>query len=132
MTKKYERKPLITGAAFYDPDLEKPEMPAEMELLWKQYEASGDVECLAKAAEMAPFFGQPNIGKTIAKILRDKEPTNKLAREMKWREIDLLYETLTEAGLQKTEIYERPAAFKGITASSMKRELMRRYSASKR
>ena len=106
MTKKYKRKPIITGAAFYDPDLEKPEMPAEMELLWKQYEASGDVECLAKAAEMAPFFGQPNIGKTIAKILRDKEPTNKLAREMKWREIDLLYETLTDAGLQKTEIYE--------------------------
>ena len=132
MTKKYERKPIITGAAFYDPDLEKPEMPVEMELLWKQYEASGDVECLAKAAEMAPFFGQPNIGKTIAKILRDKEPTNKLAREMKWREIDLLYETLTDAGLQKTEIYERLAAFKGITASSMKRELMRRYSASKR
>ena len=107
MTKKYKRKPIITGAAFYDPDLEKPELPAEMELLWKQYEASGDVECLAKAAEMAPFFGQPNIGKTIAKILRDKEPTNKLAREMKWREIDLLYETLTDAGLQKTEIYER-------------------------
>ena len=132
MTNKYERKPLITGAAFYDPDLEKPEMPVEMELLWKQYEASGDVECLAKAAEMAPFFGQPNIGKTIAKILRDKEPTNKLAREMKWREIDLLYETLTDAGLQKTEIYERLAAFKGITASSMKRELMKRYSASKR
>ena len=132
MTKKYERKPLITGAAFYDPDLEKPEMPAEMELLWKQYEASGDVECLAKAAEMAPFFGQPNIGKTIAKILRDKEPTNKLAREMKWREIDLLYEVLNNAGLQKTEIYERLAAFKGITASSMKRELIKRYSTSKR
>ena len=132
MTKKYERKPLITGAAFYDPDLEKPEMPAEMELLWKQYEASGDVECLAKAAEMAPFFGQPNIGKAIAKILRDKEPTNKLAREMKWREIDLLYEVLNNAGLQKTEIYERLAAFKGITASSMKRELIKRYSASKR
>ena len=132
MTNKYERKPLITGAAFYDPDLEKPEMPAEMELLWKQYEASGDVECLAKAAEMAPFFGQPNIGKAIAKILRDKEPTNKLAREMKWREIDLLYEVLNNAGLQKTEIYERLAAFKGITASSMKRELIKRYSASKR
>ena len=132
MTKKYERKPIITGAAFYDPDLEKPEMPVEMELLWKQYEASGDVECLAKAAEMASFFGQLDLGRTIAKILRDKEPTNKLAREMKWREIDLLYETLTDAGLQKTEIYERLAAFKGITASSMKRELMRRYSASKR
>lgn len=132
MTKKYKRKPIITGAAFYDPDLEKPEMPAEMELLWKQYEASGDVECLAKAAEIAPFFGQPNIGKTIAKILRDKEPTNKLAREMKWREIDLLYETLTDAGLQKTEIYERLGKHKGITAASMKRELMRRYSSPKR
>ena len=107
-------------------------MPADMELLWKQYEASGDVECLAKAAEMAPFFGQPNIDKTIAKILRERGPTNKLAREMKWREIDLLYETLTDAGLQKTEIYERLAELKNITAECMKRELMRRYSASKR
>ena len=107
-------------------------MPAKMELLWKQYEASGDVECLAKAAEMASFFGQPDLGRTIAIILREKGPTNKLASEMKWREIDLLYEALNKEGLQKTEIYERLAEFKGITASSMKRELMKRYSASKR
>jgi hypothetical protein len=127
MTKKYERKPLIIGAAFYDPDLEKPEMPAQMEHLWRQYEASGDVECLAKAAEIAPFFGQPNIGRTIAKILRDKEPTDKLAREMQWREIDLLYEAFNNEGLRKTEIYERLAELKGITPESMKRELMRRY-----
>ena len=107
-------------------------MPAEMELLWKQYEASGDVECLAKAAEMAPFFGQPNIGKTIAKILRDRDPINKQAREMQWREIDLLYEAFCSKGLRKTEIYERLAEFKGITPESMKRELISRYSASKR
>ena len=131
MTKKYKSKSLIAGAAFFDPDLDKPDMPAEMELLWKQYEASGDVECLAKAAEMAPFFGQPRIGTTIAKILRDKEPTNKLAREMQWREIDLLYEAFSREGLQKTEIYERLAALKDIAPESMKRELMRRYSASK-
>ena len=132
MTKDYERKPLIVGAAFYDPDLEKPEMPAEMALLWKQYEASGDVECLAKAAEMAPFFGQPNIGKTIAKILRDREPTNKLARELQWREFDLLYKAYLNEGLRKTEIYERLAELKGIAAASMKRELMDRYPTSKR
>ena len=132
MSEENKRKPLITGAAFYDPDLERPEMPVEMELLWKQYEASEDVECLAKAAEMAPFFGQPNIGKAIAKILRDREPTNKLAREMQWREIDLLYEAFCNEGLQKTEIYNRLAELKGITPESMKRELMRRYSASKR
>ena len=131
MTNKYERKPLLTGAAFYDPELDRPEMPAEMELLWKQYEASGDVECLAKAAEMAPFFGQPKIGEIIAKILRDKEPTHKLAREMKWREIDLLYEALTNAGMRKKEIYERLAEHKGISAASMKRELMKRHSAPK-
>ena len=90
------------------------------------------MECLAKAAEMASFFGQPDLGRTIAIILREKGPTNKLAREMKWREIDLLYEALNKEGLQKTEIYERLAEFKGITASSMRRELMKRYSASKR
>jgi len=132
MTKKFKRKPLIAGAAFFDPDLEKPDMPAQMELLWKQYEASGDVECLARAAEMAPFFGQPNIGTTIAKILRDKEPTNKLAREMQWREIDLLYEAFSNDGLRKTEIYKRLAELKGISAASMKRELMKRHASSKR
>ena len=131
MTKKYVRKPLITGAAFYDPDLDKPDMPAQMELLWSQYEASGDTECLAKAAEMAPFFGKPEIGSAIAKMLRDKEPTNKLRREMEWREVDLLYEALNKDGVPKNEIYERLSAYKGITPESMKRELMRRYSAPK-
>lgn len=77
MTKDYERKPLIVGAAFYDPDLEKPEMPAEMALLWKQYEASGDVECLAKAAEMAPFLGNPTSARLSRKYyVTESRPIN--------------------------------------------------------
>ena len=80
---------------------------------------------------MASFFGQPDLVRTIAIILREKGPTNKLAREMKWREIDLLHEALTKTGLQKTEIYERLAKHKGITVASVKRELMKRYSAPK-
>lgn len=81
---------------------------------------------------MAPFFRQPNIGKTIVKILPESGPTNRLAREMQWREIDLLYEAFSNEGLRKTKIYERLSELKNITAESMKRELMRRYSTSKR
>lgn len=125
MTKKINREPLITGAAFHNPDLEKPDLPVEMDLLWKQYEASGDVECLARAAEIVPFFGKPEIGQKIAEILRDKEPSQKLKREMQWREIDLMYEALHPSLGEK--VYEELAKYKGITTASMKRELMRRY-----
>ena len=101
MSNSYKRDPLIFGLGFYDPNLERPDLPAEIELLWKQYAASGDVECLARAAEIVPFFGRPEIGKAIAEILRDKEPSHKLEKELAWREIDLLYKTFVKNRTRK-------------------------------
>jgi hypothetical protein len=42
-----------------------------MESLWEKYLKTKDVNFLAKACEEAPFFGQKEMGKEIAKILRE-------------------------------------------------------------
>ena len=39
--------------------------------IWKQYNATKDIEFLAKACEEAPFFGQKQMGKEISKILKN-------------------------------------------------------------
>jgi hypothetical protein len=106
-------------------------LPVEIDLLWQQYAASGEVECLARAAEIVPFFGRPEIGKAIAEILRDKEPSHKLEKELAWREIDLLYEAFVKEGVRKKDIYEKLAGYKRIEPDSMKWELMRRHKNSK-
>ena len=131
MNNSYKRDPLIFGSGFHDPNLERAELPVEIHLLWQQYAASGDVECLARAAEIVPFFGRPEIGKAIAEILRDKEPSHKLEKELDWREIDLLYEAFVKKGMRKKDIYEKLAGCKGIEPDSMKWELMRRHKNSK-
>ena len=41
-----------------------------MQSLWKEYLKTKDINFLAKAREKAPFFGQKEMGKEIAKILR--------------------------------------------------------------
>ena len=41
-----------------------------MQSLWKKYLKTKDINFLAKACEQAPFFGQKEMGKEIAKILR--------------------------------------------------------------
>ena len=38
--------------------------------IWKKYNATKDVELLAKACEEAPFFGQKEMALEIARILR--------------------------------------------------------------
>ena len=38
--------------------------------LWKRYNATKDIEFLAKACEEAPFFGQKEMAFEIARILR--------------------------------------------------------------
>ena len=38
--------------------------------IWKQYNATKDIEFLAKACEEAPFFGQKEMAYEIARILR--------------------------------------------------------------
>lgn len=41
-----------------------------MQSLWKDYLKTKDINFLAEACEKAPFFGQKEMGKEIAKILR--------------------------------------------------------------
>ena len=41
-----------------------------MSEIWKMYNATKDVEFLAKACEEAPFFGQKEMAFEIARILR--------------------------------------------------------------
>ena len=45
--------------------------------IWKQYRATKDIELLAKACEVAPFFGQKEMANEIARILRSVKKTNK-------------------------------------------------------
>lgn len=126
MSEEKKDKTLIKGVAWLDPSLDKPDLPVEMDLLWNQYQASGDTECLAKAAEIVPFFGKPEIGQEIAKLLRDKHSTKKLERAIQWSEIYFMFEAFSAAGFKKEDIYVRLAEYKGIDPESMKRELMRR------
>ena len=41
-----------------------------MVAMWKQFNATKDIEFLAKACEEAPFFGQKEMAFEIARILR--------------------------------------------------------------
>ena len=48
--------------------------------IWKKYNATKDIEFLAKACEEAPFFGQKEMAFEIARILRTvkKKVKNKI------------------------------------------------------
>ena len=50
--------------------MEKLDREKFMVEIWKQYNATKDIEFLAKAGEEAPFFGQKEIAFEIARILR--------------------------------------------------------------
>ena len=50
--------------------MEKVDIEKLMVEIWKQYNATKDVEFLAKACEEAPFFGQKEMAFEIARILR--------------------------------------------------------------
>ena len=50
--------------------MEKVDREKFMIEIWKQYNATKDVEFLAKACEEAPFFGQKEMAFEIARILR--------------------------------------------------------------
>ena len=51
--------------------MEKVDREKFMVEIWKQYNATKDIEFLAKACEEAPFFGQKQMGKEISKILKN-------------------------------------------------------------
>ena len=48
------------------------ELKAFMKSCWESYKSSGDVICLVKAVEAAPFFGEAEMAKEIARFLRTK------------------------------------------------------------
>ena len=50
--------------------MEKADKEKLMSEIWNKYNASKDVEFLAKACEEAPFFGQKEMAFEIARILR--------------------------------------------------------------
>ncbi len=50
--------------------MEKEDKEKLMSEIWKKYNATKDVEFLAKACEAAPFFGQNEMALEIARILR--------------------------------------------------------------
>ena len=62
--------------------MEKVDREKFMVEIWKQYNATKDIEFLAKACEEAPFFGQKEMAFEIARILRSVKKKWKKIR--KW------------------------------------------------
>jgi len=50
--------------------MEKLDREKFMGEIWKQYNITKDIELLAQACEKAPFFGQKEMAREIARILR--------------------------------------------------------------
>ena len=46
------------------------ELKAFMNSSWENYQSRGDISCLVEAVESAPFFGEAELAKEIARILR--------------------------------------------------------------
>ena len=57
--------------------MEKADKEKFMSQIWKKYNATKDVEFLARACEEAPFFGQKEMALEIARILRSARKINK-------------------------------------------------------
>ena len=48
------------------------ELKAFMRSCWENYQSRGDISCLVEAVEAAPFFGEAQMAKEIARLLRTK------------------------------------------------------------
>ena len=48
------------------------ELKAFMKTCWENYQSRGDISCLVEAVEAAPFFGEAEMAKEIARLLRTK------------------------------------------------------------
>ena len=57
--------------------MEKVDREKFMVEIWKQYNATKDIEFLARACEEAPFFGQKEMAFEIARILRSVKKKKK-------------------------------------------------------
>ena len=48
------------------------DLKAFMKSCWENYQSRGDISCLVEAVEAAPFFGEAEMAKEIARLLRTK------------------------------------------------------------
>ena len=48
------------------------ELKAFMKSCWANYQSRGDISCLVEAVEAAPFFGEAEMAKEIARLLKMK------------------------------------------------------------
>ena len=48
------------------------ELKAFMKSCWANYQSRGDISCLGEAVEAAPFFGEAEMAKEIARLLKMK------------------------------------------------------------
>ena len=48
------------------------ELKAFMKSCWANYQSRGDISCLIEAVEAAPFFGEAEMAKEIARLLKMK------------------------------------------------------------
>ena len=48
------------------------ELKEFMKSCWENYQSRGDISCLVEAVEAAPFFGEAEMAKEIARLLRTK------------------------------------------------------------
>ena len=48
------------------------ELKAFMKSCWENYQSRADISCLVEAVEAAPFFGEAEMAKEIARLLRMK------------------------------------------------------------
>ena len=46
------------------------DLKAFMKSCWENYQSRGDISCLVEAVEAAPFFGEAEMAKEIARLLR--------------------------------------------------------------
>ena len=58
--------------------MEKLDKEKFMGEIWKQYTTTKDIELLAQACEEAPFFGQKEMAREIARILRSAKKNQKV------------------------------------------------------
>ena len=106
--------------------------------LWKTYQATldgrqkyGDVNLLAEAAERMTWPGAPEIGPTIAQILRDQIIKNKVGaaskhyRNVREREIEGLASIHFSQGLTAKESHERIAKIYHMTSDAVRKILDR-------
>ena len=77
--------------------------------LWNAYLMSADIECLARAIEITEIYGNKEITAEIAKILRDKPPTNKFRKAIKRRVQEVLHKHLSKNGVKKDATYRHLA-----------------------